>query len=170
MIKILSTEASDLLRISIRRVTIVSRRLVVCGDAVIANSLSAASFEISTGAGVRDNGQIIYLKDIQVCLNPDSPLKTSMPIPLTTPIDVDIGEDCTIMSLVIGDKHIWLRAKANISPVSPFSVAPVSKKALYRYDIGAVLSNVLRLSGGLANRWIRASKNALGIRRSPPVV
>lgn len=44
------------------------------------------------GAGVRNEGQVLYLRDIQVVLNPDSILRAVVPILLTTPIDVDLGE------------------------------------------------------------------------------
>lgn len=84
--------------------------------------------------GVRENGHVIYLKDIQVVINPDNAmLRTSLPILLAAPVDVDIGEDCNIISLVIGEKHVWLRARSTISPISPFAVTPFRKKALYRY-------------------------------------
>ena len=44
------------------------------------------------GAGVRNEGQVLYLRDIQVVLNPDSILRAVVPILLTTPIDVDLGK------------------------------------------------------------------------------
>ena len=40
---------------------------------------------------MRDEGQVLYLKDIRVVLNPDSILRAVVPILLTTPIDVDLG-------------------------------------------------------------------------------
>ena len=41
---------------------------------------------------------------------------------MATPIDVDLGEDFRLSSLVIADKHVWLRADAVISPIPPFQV------------------------------------------------
>jgi hypothetical protein len=40
-----------------------------------------------------------------------------------------------------------------ISPVAPFQVTPVKSKALYRYDLAALLSSVLKLQGGVAIPW-----------------
>ena len=41
---------------------------------------------------MRNEGQVLYLRDIQVVLNPDSILRAVVPILLTTPIDVDLGK------------------------------------------------------------------------------
>lgn len=43
---------------------------------------------------MKDEGQVLYLKDIRVVLNPDSILRAVVPILLTTPIDVDLGTVC----------------------------------------------------------------------------
>jgi hypothetical protein len=45
---------------------------------------------------VKDEGQVLYLKDIRVVLNPDSILRAVVPILLTTPIDVDLGTVCIL--------------------------------------------------------------------------
>lgn len=99
--------------------------------------------------------------DIQVVLNPENIiLRTTIPIFLSVPIDVDIGDDFTIDSLVIGDRHIWLRAETIISPLVPeFGVAVPTKKALYRYDLAALLSKLLALQGGIATRWLGMVNN-----------
>ncbi len=61
----------ELVRIAIRRVSIKNQRLFVYGDAILGNnSLTTLAFEVSTGAGVRDNGHVIYLRDIQLVVNP----------------------------------------------------------------------------------------------------
>ena len=41
--------------------------------------------------GVKDDGQVLFLRDIQVVLNPDSNFRAVVPIILTSPIDVDLG-------------------------------------------------------------------------------
>ena len=46
---------------------------------------------MNIGAGVKNDGQVLFLRDIQVVLNPDSILRAVVPILLTTPIDVDLG-------------------------------------------------------------------------------
>ena len=46
---------------------------------------------MNLGAGVKNDGQVLFLRDIQVVLNPDSILRAVVPILLTTPIDVDLG-------------------------------------------------------------------------------
>ena len=56
-----------------------------------------------SGAGVKDEGQVLYLKDIRVVLNPDSILRAVVPILLTTPIDVDLGTVCVHVCCV------WVR-------------------------------------------------------------
>ena len=43
------------------------------------------------GGGVKDDGQVLFLRDIQVVLNPDSNFRAVVPIILTSPIDVDLG-------------------------------------------------------------------------------
>ena len=43
---------------------------------------------MNIGAGVKNDGQVLFLRDIQVVLNPDSILRAVVPILLTTPIDV----------------------------------------------------------------------------------
>ena len=101
------------------------------------------SFEVSLGAGVRENGQVIYVRDIQVVLNPDSVLvRTTIPIPLVSPIDVDLGSDCKIESLVISNKYIWIHFNTTISPIEPFRVANVQKRAMFHYDLASLLSSV----------------------------
>lgn len=152
----------------IAKVTIHSRRISIKGTAelkkenrntrfLLTNSVlgldGAVDFEVSTGVGVRKNGQTLYLKDIQVALNPDSSLRTSLPILTSTPIDVDLGEDCRIQSLVIGNRNIWIRAASVVSPVQPFHVVEAPRKALYHYDISAFLSSLLTLKGG----WLGAA-------------
>ena len=108
-------------------------------------------FEISTGAGIRDEGQTLYLRDVKVLLNPRSILRTDIPILTVSPIDVDLGEEFRIESLV--NKNIWIRAASIISPIEPFAVIESRRKALYRYDLSVMLSNLLRLNGGIAMRW-----------------
>jgi hypothetical protein len=174
------TLSSDLVRISIRRVSIKDQRLFVYGDAILGNSsLTTLAFEVSTGAGIRDNGHVIYLKDIQLVVNPDHPiLRTSIPILLTTPIDVDIGDDCSIMSLVIGEKHVWIRARTIITPAIDNNLqeaeavvattAIAEKKALYRYDVAALLSSLFRMSGGIAVQWVNSKRGRLWNRYKSP--
>ena len=70
----------------------------------------------------------------QVVLNPDSAFRATVPIPLATPIDVDLGEDFRLSSLVIADKHVWLRADAVISPIPPFQV-----RLLFRFFVVVLL-------------------------------
>ena len=41
---------------------------------------------------MKNDGQVLFLRDIQVVLNPDSILRAVVPILLTTPIDVDLGK------------------------------------------------------------------------------
>lgn len=147
---------SGLLSVVVKAVSIRNRRLVAMGE-VFSGTTSgngAMSFEVSLSAGVKDEGQVLFLRDIQVALNPESTLlRTSFPLPLAAPIDVDLGPDCHIDSLVISEKHVWIRFKSIISPVTPFSVAKPQRRAMYFYDLGALLSSVLRLRGGVALRW-----------------
>jgi len=148
-------QASEILSVSIRKVTIRNRRLFAQGS--VSSSVASSNiinFEVSTGAGVRSNGRVIYLKDIQVVLNPDSVLRAAVPILLTTPIDVDLGESCRIENFVIANKSVWLRAVSIISP--DLSVNENPSIALYRYDLAALLSSTLFLKGGIltTQRWL----------------
>lgn len=164
--RIMST--NKILSAQVRKVTINERRINAMGTATLlsdqmgSSGLASLDFEVSTGAGIRDEGQTLFLKDIQVVLNPDSLLRTVMPILTTTPIDIDLGEDTRIESLVIANKNVWIRAATVISPLSPFSVAEVKTRALYRYDLSKLLSSLLRLNGGIAMKW-RGSGDAAGV-------
>lgn len=156
----------NLLQVSITRVSIRNRRIHAYGEinTVMGNSTVASlPFEVSTSAAVRDN-HVIFLRDIAVVLNPDNILlRTNIPIFSTTPIDVDIGDDCYIEAFVIGDRHIWLRAEVNIYPhVTPFDVAPITKKALYHYDVATFLSKLLTMPGGIL---IKMLENRTGMKK-----
>ena len=148
-------QASEILSVSIRKVTIRNRRLFAQGT--VSSSVTSSNiinFEVATGAGVRADGRVIYLKDIQVVLNPDSVLRAAVPILLTTPIDVDLGEDCRIENFVIANKSVWLRAVSIISP--DLRVTETPSIALYRFDLAALLSSTLFLKGGIVTlgRWL----------------
>lgn len=149
------TPANELVSVVVKRVYINSRRLFAIGEVMPAGVGAAAMpFEVSLGVGVREEGQVVYLRDIQVALNPENAiLRTSFGIPLQAPIDIDLGSDCRLESLVLSDSHAWVRFKAIISPVAPFGVAPVQRRAMYYYDLAALLSSVLKLRGGLAVKW-----------------
>jgi hypothetical protein len=107
-------------------------------------------FEVSFGAGVMDGGQVIFLRDIQVVLNPNSYLQSPpIPILLSSDVTVDLGDDCTVQALVITNKKIWVKLSSVISPVAPFVVAPVESKGAYRYDLAALLSSILTMPRGI---------------------
>jgi hypothetical protein len=137
-------QTKDLMRMEIKRVTTRARKIFVAGTADFASRAAIVPFEISLGAGVKGGGQVVYLRDIEVVFNPDSVLRTTVPIILTSPIDVDIGDSSRIDSLVISGQQVWLRAKVDITPLQQFAVVPVVSKAMYRYDISNVLSKFLR--------------------------
>eukprot|EP01041_Mallomonas_annulata_P010927 gene10927-22810_t len=159
--QVLSDPAGLVLKVAIKRVTIRSRRIYVHGEADIASTGTTVPFEISTGAGVRGNGQVVFLRDIQVVLNPDSFLRTSVPLLLSTPIDVDIGDDCYVDDLILAGKHITVKARTVVYPVPPFAVTPVVRRALYRYDLAALLSSLLRVKGGFLRVRTRFNINFL---------
>jgi hypothetical protein len=105
---------------------------------------------VSSSAGVRDNGQVVFLKDIQVVLNPNTYLKSPpIPVILSSEVTVDLGEDCAVQSLVITNKKVWIKASSKISPVAPFAVASLESKGAYRYDLAALLSSILRMPRGI---------------------
>jgi hypothetical protein len=85
-------------------------------------------FEVSTRLGVRENNpSMLYLQDLAVTANPETILmRTQLPIPSNTAIDVDLGAECRIERLVIADEKIAFAASAVISPVRAFSVTPAS--------------------------------------------
>lgn len=145
--------------------TIRSRKLHVQGEVELPGSVAPIGFEVSTGAGIRPGGQILFLRDISVSLNPDSTLRTTFPILLSSPIDVDLGYGCRIETFVIGNRSIWLQAVSIISPGtssrdSPNLIAPIKpikRRASYSYDLAALLSSIMCLNGGLISRWLRLS-------------
>ena len=160
-----SRDANQPLQVVVKKVSIRARRIFAMGEVSVSQipgslvSSTAAGammpFEVSTGAGVRDDGHVLFLRDIQVVLNPDSNFRAVVPIDilLTSPIDVDLGEEFRLDSLVIANKHVWIRANSVISPVEPFQVTPIRSRALYRYDLAAFLSAMLKLQGGIAVPW-----------------
>lgn len=159
-IKGIGIDTSRLFKAEITKVTINSRRIYVQGTAKFISDNSnyaleyaSLDFEVSSGAGMRSEGQILYLKDIKVLLNPKSVLRTDIPIILTNPIDVDLGDNFRVESLVIANKNVWIRAASVISPIDPFYVSEPPSRALYRYDVSVLLSSLLRLNGGVALRW-----------------
>lgn len=150
------TPANEFVNVVVKRVYINSRRLFAIGEIMpsVVGDSAAMPFEVSLSLGVREEGQVVYLRDIQVALNPENViLRTSFGIPLQAPIDIDLGPDCKLESLVLSDSHAWVRFKAIISPVAPFGVAPVQRRAMYYYDLAALLSSVLKLRGGVAVKW-----------------
>ena len=140
--------------LEIRRVTIRERRLYIKGDADFGNGGAIVPFEISTSTGVRSEGQVVYLKEITLVLNPESALRTSVPV-LTPYIDVDIGNDFRLDALVVADQHVWIRARSTISPIDNFSVSGDSDESMdgrgqlgsFKYDMGKLLAGFLRFKG-----------------------
>jgi len=115
------------LEMRIRKVLIAERRVVVEGAYVGVNAVTGAVgdalddssvlFEVALGVGIRSGGQVVYLKDITLTLNPDNVLRTSLPLLLTTPVDVDLGDDIAIDSLVVTDADVKIRATCTVRPV-----------------------------------------------------
>ena len=109
--------ASGLVNVLVRTVYIRDRRLYAIGDVWPIGGdrtgSAAMSFEVSLSAGVREEGRVVYLKDINLVLNPDSPLlKATIPLPLSAPVDVDLGPDCRLETFVISDKHVWVKFRS----------------------------------------------------------
>lgn len=157
--EIVGVDAKSLVSASINKVTIKKQRIYAQGTALFLKyqngGVGSVDFEISTGAGIRGEGQVLYLRNINVLLNPNSAFPTDIPILTTAPIDVDLGDDFRIEYLVIANKNIWIRAASVISPLQPFQVVEQSNKALYKYDLSALLSSLLQLTGGIAvPRWV----------------
>lgn len=152
--RVLIQQASELLSVLVIKVTIRNRRLYAHGSVRSALASSVINFEVSTGAGVRADGRVIYLKDIQVVLNPDSVLRANVPIVLTTPIDIDLGENINIENMIIAKKSVWLRVVSIISPDLQIGDEKPSI-ALYKFDLAQLLSSTLFLKGGIltTQRW-----------------
>ena len=142
-----------MLGIEIQRVTIRDRRINVFGVTNIPSTRTRVPFEVSTGAGVKASGQVVFLRDIQVVLNPQTYLQSPpIPVMLNSEVTVDLGEDCAVQSLVITNKKVWVKATSTISPVAPFAVTSTQSKGAYRYDLAALLSSILRLPRGIFRR------------------
>ena len=136
----------EVLDCEIKRVTIRGKRIYIYGEADVGKGGAIMPFEISTGVGVREGGQVVYLRDLNFCLNPESVLRTEVPVITTSVIDVDIGEDCWLDSFEIADRHVRIKAHSSISPLVRFEVAPADSRGRFRYDMGAVLSNIMKFS------------------------
>jgi hypothetical protein len=156
--------AQRFLSLKVTKVSIRQRRLFAQGEIDMnlgggeGNTNNLMTFEISTSAGVSEGGQVVYLTNIEVVLNPYSGSRTRFPIILNEPIGIDIGTECKIESLVIGNTNIWLRLVARIFPTSKLQDYIKTddqevKRALYKYDLANFLSKLLRIPGGLVTRW-----------------
>ena len=143
--------SSSVVSADINKVSILNRRIYATGDVNTFGDVGKVGFEVSFGIGIRREGRVIYLKDIEVALNPDSVLRASVPIIPTTPIDVDVGESCRIENLVVTNENVWVRAVSVISPelCEPNASSNKSDIAFYRYDLANLLSRMLRLQGGI---------------------
>ena len=141
--------SSSVVSADIHKVSILNRRIYATGDVNTFGDLGKVGFEVSFGIGIRREGRVIYLKDMEVALNPDSVLRTSVPIIPTTPIDVDVGDSCRIENLVVTNQNVWVRAVSVISPELSNNASSKSDIAFYKYDIANLLSRILKLQGGI---------------------
>mmetsp|Transcript_22344 Transcript_22344/g.22528 ORF Transcript_22344/g.22528 Transcript_22344/m.22528 type:complete len:419 (+) Transcript_22344:217-1473(+) len=150
--------------VTIKRATIRSKRFYIHGEAAVGKTRATIPFEMSASFAVR-NKQIVYVQNIQVVLNPDTFLRTSVPILLSSPIDVDLGDDIIIDEFAITGNSIEVKARSVVYPVEPFAVTPLVKRALYRYDLTAVLSQALRFKGGFLRMILPSFRINLNIFR-----
>jgi len=138
--------SADILDCEVKRVTTRGKRIYIYGEADLGKGGAIVPFEVSTGVRVREGGPVVYLRDLKLCLKPESVLHTEVPVITTSVIDVDIGEDCCLDSFEVADRHVFIKAHATISPLVRFEVVNADKRDRFRYDVGAVLSNLLRFN------------------------
>ena len=165
---------NSIVKVTVKKVIIASLRIFIYGDALTPYPDISVPFELSTGIGTRTqlNRPVVFLKNLELIVN-----RLSVPLFLGAPIDIDLGENCIIESLVITNRTISARAKFTISPVTPFTVValpePTPKVAMFRYDLAEKLSSLLRVRWSVSSlmgplpRWIgRLSLKEEQARRS----
>jgi hypothetical protein len=135
------------------RVHLKQGRLFVDGKAELVSSGTSVPFEISSALAARGNGHVLALPNPQLVLNPNTILHTQVPL-AAGPVEVDLGEGFRLHSLHVEDKCVRVQLQTRVSPVDPFTVAPIgsSRNAQYVYDLGDFLSRILR---NRMARWFR---------------
>ena len=73
--------------------------------------------------------------------------------PVYLPITLNTNSNLTLPLLL----HYTSIHRSVISPVTPFSVVRIERRAMFYYDLAALLSSVLKLRGGVAMRWAGAN-------------
>jgi hypothetical protein len=210
-------EAKGALRVQVKKVTMRACKLHVHGAVGIGIGDGSIGFEVALGANIRPGGQILSVRDIDVTLNPDTIFRSQYAVPLSQPIDVDLGRDCRIETLVIGKRSVWVQAVSIIKPLETIEASELAasapmlpppaeevthgresntrivfdprraiqaaarrgrgwrtpdkdkdkdkekdkdkdkdkeRRASYLLDLGAVISGIMRLNGGLVIRWL----------------
>lgn len=142
-------------RSRIYKVTISARRIHVYGDLITSIPLTPSiPWQFSTAVGVRPNKQVVYLCNMSMIFNQDSPLRFQTPLLLSELFDVDLGENFFVNDLVISNQSIYIRANCKIWNCDRFAVAPVIKRGLYRYDLSDILSTLMSFKGGFLTKFL----------------
>jgi len=139
---------TDILDLEIKRVMIRKQRIFIYGEADLVEGGAIVPFEISTSMGTRAQGQVIFLRDSELVLNPESVLRTAVPVITTSAIDVDIGEDCTLERLEFTERQVRIRARTKVLPTTLMVENKDSSisRGRFHYDLGAVISNIFRFN------------------------
>ncbi|CAM9718638.1 unnamed protein product [Discosporangium mesarthrocarpum] len=138
---------SEQYEVKVNRVEIIGGKVSVQGEMVTSN-IFQMSFHYSTGLSVSRGGHILHLRDPEFWWT-SAGGHFPIPMPPLHSIDVDLGDRARIERLRIGGGRMSLMGRFVLSPVTPLTVSPVSKRSMVNHDLGESLSrtisNILQL-------------------------
>mmetsp|Transcript_27005 Transcript_27005/g.39111 ORF Transcript_27005/g.39111 Transcript_27005/m.39111 type:complete len:657 (+) Transcript_27005:148-2118(+) len=117
-----------------------SSKKVSCEGKAITALGTQVPFEVRTGLGVSSRGHVLLLPGLEIALNPAFPFQ--MFVPVVPEVDVDLGHNAQIESLIINGKRgkLSLSARATVTPRGEnrlnYSQQKSSYLAQYSCDVG----------------------------------
>uniref|UniRef100_A0A7S4RBJ7 Uncharacterized protein n=1 Tax=Ditylum brightwellii TaxID=49249 RepID=A0A7S4RBJ7_9STRA len=102
--------------VTVSSVKILSSKKVSCEGKAITALGTQVPFEVRTGLGVSSRGHVLLLPGLEIALNPAFPFQ--MFVPVVPEVDVDLGHNAQIESLIINGKRgkLSLSARATVTP------------------------------------------------------
>ncbi|CAM9390053.1 unnamed protein product [Chrysoparadoxa australica] len=124
-------------KVTVLRVSVKGSKLVIDGEAEYGST--RVPFTARTGVGLSKKGHVVYFKDSEAFWDSVGG-RIGLPLVALNALDVDIGDNTRIDALRIANGQMAVRARFVLSPIPPLMVANVSKRAVFRYDVGERLS------------------------------
>mmetsp|Transcript_25665 Transcript_25665/g.34044 ORF Transcript_25665/g.34044 Transcript_25665/m.34044 type:complete len:620 (-) Transcript_25665:392-2251(-) len=132
--------------VTVSSVKILSSKKVSCEGKAITALGTQVPFEVRTGLGVSSRGHVLLLPGLEIALNPAFPFQ--MFVPVVPEVDVDLGHNAQIESLIINGKRgkLSLSARATVTPRGEnrlnYSQQKSSYLAQYSCDVGKWITRI----------------------------